>query len=60
MSIIKATLNLTRPAKSKGGDRYEATLVEGENPIVIYLPQSITRSNGTPFSKITMELNPIE
>ena len=62
MNIIETTLILTRPAKSKGGDRYEATLVEGENPLVIYLPQSITRpdNSSTPLSKITMKLNTIE
>ena len=58
MIIMKVVLNLTRPAKSKGGDRYEVTLVEGENPLVIYLPQSITRpSGGKPLSKINMELS---
>jgi len=58
MTIMKAVLNLTRPAKSKGGDRYEAVLVEGENPLAIYLPQSITRPNGgPPLSKINMELS---
>ena len=57
MSILKEVLNLVRPAKSKGGDRYEVTLVEGENPLAIYLPQSITRLNGVPLNKITMELS---
>lgn len=60
MNIIKTTLNLTRPAKSKGGDRYEATLIEGENPLVIYLPQSITRPNGVSLNKISMELTTVE
>ena len=59
---IETELTLTRPAKSKGGDRYEATLIEGENPITIYLPQSVTRPDGgtTPLNKIIMTLNTIE
>ena len=35
---------LTRPARKLGGDRYEAD-VDGEaKPMVIYVPQSISRS----------------
>ena len=41
--MTKLTLKLTRPAKSRGGDRYEVTMEGEEKPLVIYLPQSITR-----------------
>ena len=41
---MKLTLNLTRPAKSRGGDRYESKLPGEDKPLVIYLPQSISRS----------------
>ena len=57
MEIIKVSLKLVRPAKSKGGDRYEAILVEGENPLAVYLPQSITRLNSVPLAEIEMVLN---
>ena len=41
--MTKLTLKLTRPAKSRGGDRYEETMEGEDKPLVIYLPQSITR-----------------
>ncbi len=55
---MKITLKLVRPAKSKGGDRYEAE-VEGEDkPFVVYFPQSISRftSTGNPLEEIIMEI----
>lgn len=54
---MELTFNLTRPAKSRGGDRYEAT-VEGEfKPLVVYFPQSMTRNGGDicPGFKVTVE-----
>ncbi len=42
------TFKLTRPARKFGGDRYEHYL--GGNPndkVVIYIPQSISRSENT-------------
>ncbi len=60
MNITTIKLKLVRQAKSKGGDRYEATVVEGENPLAIYLPQIITRPNGVPLNEIEMVLNKTE
>ena len=59
MNITTVKLKLVRQAKSKGGDRYEAVLVKGENPLAVYLPQIITRSNGVPLDEIEMVLNSI-
>ncbi len=57
--MIKLTLKLTRPAKSRGGDRYEAMLEEEDKPLVIYLPQSITRKfSGQPMEEFEMALEP--
>jgi len=48
------TFKLTRPAKKAGGDRYEAA-VEGEvNPMVIYIPQTISRTSGQ--AKLSVEV----
>jgi len=41
---IKVKFQLTRPARSKGGDRYEGNLVGKERPMVIYIPQEISRA----------------
>jgi len=48
-------LELKRPAKSQGGDRYE-TPVEGEaKPWAIYIPQSVSRNGGgDPAKKLTI------
>ena len=57
MPRTELKLKLTRPAKSKGGDRYETT-IEGEaKPMSIYLPQSITRPDGEPVESIEMTLD---
>ena len=57
-SII--TLNLVRPAKSNGGDRYESTEVfPGETrPLTVYIPQAFSRKVDTqaPAKSITMTL----
>lgn len=37
--------NLARPAKNKGGDRYEAVCESGER-FVVYFPQEISREVG--------------
>lgn len=34
---------LTKPARKKGGDRYEAEIEVEDRPMVIYVPQSISR-----------------
>lgn len=54
---MEIVLKLTRPAKSKGGDRYEATLEGEPNPLVIYLPQSITRKNNIPHAELDLTVN---
>ncbi|MCD6435966.1 MAG: hypothetical protein J7L15_06215 [Clostridiales bacterium] len=53
---MEATLKLTRPAKAKGGDRYETILENETNPLVIYLPQSITRIGNTPYQELNMTI----
>ena len=53
---MELILQLTRPAKSKGGDRYESEMEGQDKPFVIYLPQSFTRKNGTPVPVIEMKL----
>ena len=43
---------LKRVARSRGGDRYEA-FIEGEDrPMVIYVPQYISRPEGQPLKKL--------
>ena len=44
--MIKITLKLTRIAESRGGDRYEAPLKGVDKPLVIYLPQHLSRFRG--------------
>ena len=51
----KVTLTLKRPARKKGGDRYETVLPNGERWIV-YFPQSISRPEGTPKKMITLNV----
>ena len=58
---------LTRVAKSGGGDRYETNFGEEPKPMVIYLPQSISRISAptspdgqrqhvVPMFKVTIEV----
>ena len=49
---------LTRPAKNLGGDRYEAE-VGNSKPMVIYIPQSISRQDGAPASELTIRFTPV-
>lgn len=53
---MKLEMKLTRPAKSRGGDRYECQLVGEDRPLVIYFPQFISRPKGVPVGKVTMNL----
>lgn len=53
---MELILQLTRPAKKSGGDRYEADMEGQDKPFVIYLPQSFTRKSGTPVPMIGMKL----
>jgi hypothetical protein len=53
---LTLTFKLTRPAKKAGGDRYE-TLIEGEaKPMVIYVPQKISRPEGAPSQSLTVTI----
>jgi len=60
---------LERPAKKGGGDRYQAvasaaatdegsTVNIGE--FMVYLPQSISRREGKPFSVLTLTINDVQ
>ena len=50
-------VELKRPAKSQGGDRYETNDVEGEpKPWVVYIPQAISRNSGTPADHLTLTI----
>lgn len=54
--MTKTTLDLKKPAANQGGDRYDGVL-EGK-PFVVYIPQTISRTNGVPGkkAKITIEV----
>jgi hypothetical protein len=56
MAKYSYTLTLTGRAKGSGGDRYEAVYEQGQKPMVLYFPQSITRENGIPAEYIDIEL----
>jgi len=58
MKILQAVLILTQPAKSTGGDRYEAKIEGQDKPFVQYVPQYYSRQNGAPakFAKISIEM----
>ena len=49
---------LTRPARSKGGDRYEAELKDENRPWVIYIPQIISRYEGKIIEEFEITFNP--
>lgn len=53
---MKLTFQLTSVARKAGGDRYEAD-VEGEDrPMVIYVPQVISRKSGRAVMEIDVTL----
>ena len=43
---MKYKFNLTRPAKSNGGDRYEHSVKGKDDHMVFYVPQTISRKGG--------------
>jgi len=49
-------VKLTRPASSKGGDRYEGDIPYEPKPYIIYLPQSISRINNIPIKQFTLTI----
>ena len=49
----KILVSLERQARKKGGDRYEGTVPGEVRPLVLYIPQYISRAkDGTPFLTI--------
>jgi len=56
MKDIKVKLELIRPAKGKGGDRYEGYIKGEEKPLVIYLPQHISRTANVTKPSITLTI----
>lgn len=54
---IKFTL--VKSARGSGGDRYEGILESEDRPMVIYIPQSISRKGGTPVKILEIEIRPI-
>ena len=50
-------LVLTREAKASGGDRYEVELLAEEKPWVVYVPQSISRKNGSAEPSLTITIS---
>jgi len=48
---------LTRPAKNKGGDRYEAlTSDHGGEQMTFYIPQIVCRLDGVPAKELTITI----
>ncbi len=58
--MIELLFKLVRPARKKGGDRYEADLKGESKPFVVYFPQTICRVNDVPVYEIAMTLMPKE
>jgi hypothetical protein len=50
------TMALIKPAKAKGGDRYECDY-QGDR-MVVYVPQSISRKAGNPVNLLTLTFAP--
>ena len=54
---MKITFKLARTAKKAGGDRYEATIPSEAKPMVVYVPQSISRQGSTaPAKELTITI----
>ena len=54
---MKVTLKLIKPAKRKGGDRYEVDISGEISPLSIYFPQTISRVDGEPKKEITITID---
>ena len=51
---------LTRPARARGGDRYEAKLAGEDKPMVVYIPQQISRDdNSVPYPGLEISITPL-
>ena len=60
MEKVTVLVQLTRPAKKSGGDRYEGMTHKGED-FVVYFPQSISRQeNQEPAKSLQVEIEEIE
>ena len=46
--MTKLIFNLTRPAKKGGGERYEHGKEQDNDYMIIYLPQFLSRPEGSP------------
>jgi hypothetical protein len=54
---MKAVFTLTRPARGRGGDRYEAIIDKNSaRPTAIYLPQCVTRPDDEPLGLLTITI----
>jgi len=54
---MKIKLRLDRLAKKSGADRYEAIgFLDHGRPYRIYIPQEISRPNGTPLTGLVMTI----
>ena len=54
--VTKIEFKLERPARKSGGDRYEANVPGEEKPMVLYIPQVISRPEGTPVLKLDVQI----
>jgi len=52
----KLKFKLTRPAKKSGGDRYEYGVKGNRDFMTFYVPQEISRPEGTPLKSITLTI----
>lgn len=55
--MTEMKFNLVRPAKAKGGDRYEHGKEGDADWMVIYVPQSLSREGGQPKKSFTVKFN---
>jgi hypothetical protein len=55
--MMKIVFKLTRAAKSQGGDRYEAVIQGLDKPMVIYIPQFMSRKDTKPRAEITVDFS---
>ena len=53
---IELKFKLTRPARKQGGDRYEAEVGE-VHPMIIYVPQKISRKEGVSAAELLIRID---
>lgn len=54
---MQLVMKLVRPASKSGGDRYECDLPGEDRPLVIYWPQSVSRTGGIPYPYISVNIS---